>query len=118
MMAEGDGVGAAVLMQLEVDFSVARQAIESKVPNGNRPSASGDLPYDAHARMFELSRVESRNMNHSYIGTEHLLLGIIGEAQAIATLELSNAGVTLEAARREVRMLLGEGFNDAPIGAA
>ena len=109
LIREGEGVAAAVLNNLSVDLEEIQQKIEETVKKGKAAQASGpDLPYTSRAKkVLELAMGEARELNHSYVGTEHLLLGLLREEKGIAAQVLSEAGVNLEAARAETLRLLG-----------
>ena len=108
LIREGEGVAAAVLNNLSVDLEEIQQKIEETVKKGKAAQASGpDLPYTSRAKkVLELAMGEARELNHSYVGTEHLLLGLLREEKGIAAQVLSEAGVNLEAARAETLRLL------------
>ena len=110
IIREGEGVGVAALTNLNIDLGRVRATIESTVKNGNAVRGTGiDIPYTSRAKKaLELAMSEARELNHPYVGTEHLLLGVIGEKKGMGALALSDAGVTLEATRSEVRRLVGE----------
>jgi ATP-dependent Clp protease ATP-binding subunit ClpC len=109
LIREGEGVAAAVLNNLSVDLEEIQQKIEETVKKGKAAQASGpDLPYTSRAKkVLELAMGEARELNHSYVGTEHLLLGLLREEKGIAAQVLTEAGVNLEAARAETLRLLG-----------
>ncbi|MBI3982629.1 MAG: ATP-dependent Clp protease ATP-binding subunit [Gemmatimonadetes bacterium] len=109
LIREGEGVAAAVLTNLNVDLEEIQQKIEETVKKGKAPAAAGpDLPYTSRAKkVLELSMSEARELNHSYVGTEHLLLGLLREEKGIAAQVLTDAGVNLEQARAETLRLLG-----------
>jgi len=109
LIREGEGVAAAVLNNLSVDLEEIQQKIEDTVKKGKAAQASGvDLPYTSRAKkVLELAMGEARELNHSYVGTEHLLLGLLREEKGIAAQVLTDAGVHLEAARAETLRLLG-----------
>ena len=109
LIREGEGVAAAVLNNLSVDLEEIQQKIEDTVKKGKAAQASGpDLPYTSRAKkVLELAMGEARELNHSYVGTEHLLLGLLREEKGIAAQVLTDAGVNLEAARAETLRLLG-----------
>jgi ATP-dependent Clp protease ATP-binding subunit ClpC len=115
LIREGEGVAAAVLTNLNVDLDEIQQKIEETVKKGKAPTASGpDLPYTSRAKkVLELAMSEARELNHSYVGTEHLLLGLLREEKGIAAQVLTDAGVNLEQARAETLRLLG---SDVPSG--
>jgi ATP-dependent Clp protease ATP-binding subunit ClpC len=109
LIREGEGVAAAVLQNLNVDLDEVQQKIEETVKKGKAVQATGpDLPYTSRAKkVLELSMSEARELNHSYVGTEHLLLGLLREEKGIAAQVLTEAGVNLDAARTETLRLLG-----------
>jgi ATP-dependent Clp protease ATP-binding subunit ClpC len=102
-------VAAAVLQHLNVDLDDIQQKIEETVKKGKAAQATGpDLPYTSRAKkVLELAMGEARELGHSYVGTEHLLLGLLREEKGIAAQVLADANVTLEAARAETLRLLG-----------
>ena len=109
LIREGEGVAAAVLTNLNVDLDEIQQKIEETVKKGKAPAAAGpDLPYTSRAKkVLELAMSEARDLNHSYVGTEHLLLGLLREERGIAAQVLTDADVNLEQARAETLRLLG-----------
>src|SRR2546426_124953 len=109
LIREGVGVAAAVLTNLNVDLEEIQQKIEETVKKGKAAAAAGpDLPYTSRAKkVLELAMSEARELNHSYVGTEHLLLGLLREEKGIAAQVLTDAGVNLEQARAETLRLLG-----------
>jgi len=109
LIREGEGVAAAVLQNLSVDLDEIQQKIEETVKKGKAAQATGpDLPYTSRAKkVLELAMGEARELNHSYVGTEHLLLGLLREEKGIAAQVLTDAGVNLDAARSETLRLLG-----------
>jgi ATP-dependent Clp protease ATP-binding subunit ClpC len=110
LIREGEGVAAAVLANLSIELDEIQQKIEESVKKGNKGTqGSGpDLPYTSRAKkVLELAMAEARELNHSYVGTEHLLLGLLREEKGIAANVLSEAGVNLDTARTETLRLLG-----------
>ncbi len=109
LIREGEGVAAAVLQSLNVDLDDIQQKIEDTVKKGKAAQATGpDLPYTSRAKkVLELAMSEARELNHSYVGTEHLLLGLLREEKGIAAQVLTDSGVNLDAARAETLRLLG-----------
>jgi len=116
LIREGEGVAAAVLQNLNVDLEEIQQKIEETVKKGKAAAAAGpDLPYTSRAKkVLELAMTEARELNHSYVGTEHLLLGLLREEKGIAAQVLTDAGVNLEQSRAETLRLLG---SDMPASA-
>jgi len=109
LIREGEGVAAAVLQNLNVDLEDIQTKIEETVKRGKAAQATGpDLPYTSRAKkVLELAMGEARELNHSYVGTEHLLLGLLREEKGIAAQALTDCGVNLDAARTETLRLLG-----------
>jgi len=119
LIREGEGVAAGVLQNLNVDLEDIQQKIEETVKRGKAAAAAGpDLPYTSRAKkVLELAMVEARELNHSYVGTEHLLLGLLREEKGIAAQVLADAGVNLEQSRAETLRILGSDL-PAPSAAA
>src|SRR6476660_2549266 len=117
LIREGEGVAAAVLQNLSVDLDEIQQKIEDTVKKGKAAAATGpDLPYTSRAKkVLELAMAEARDLAHNYVGTEHLLLGLLREEKGIAAQVLTDAGINLDAARAETLRLLG---TDMPQGGA
>src|ERR1043166_8062343 len=120
LIREGEGVAAAVLTNLNVDLDDIQQKIEETVKKGKAAAAPGpDLPYTSRAKkVLELAMTEARELNHSYVGTEHLLLGLLREEKGIAAQVLTDAGVTLEQSRADTLRLLGSDMPQPTQGAA
>jgi ATP-dependent Clp protease ATP-binding subunit ClpC len=116
LIREGEGVAAAVLQNLNVDLEEIQQKIEETVKKGKAAAAAGpDLPYTSRAKkVLELAMTEARELNHSYVGTEHLLLGLLREEKGIAAQVLTDAGVSLEQSRAETLRLLGSDMPSTP----
>ncbi len=109
IVREGGGVAIEVLRSLGADLEALARAIEKVVRAGSASSSPGpDLPYTSRAKMvLELSMKEARALNHSYVGSEHLLLALLAEGKGIAAQVLGEAGVTIDSARSEVVRLIG-----------
>jgi ATP-dependent Clp protease ATP-binding subunit ClpC len=108
LIQEGSGVAADVLKNLDVDPKRIRQEIEKLVSHGTTMVTMGQLPFTPRAKkVLELALEEASNLGHNYIGTEHLLLGLIREQEGIAAQVLQNLNVRLEDVREEVLELLG-----------
>jgi ATP-dependent Clp protease ATP-binding subunit ClpC len=108
LIREGEGVAAAVLTNLAVDLEQVQERVEESVRRGKATIALGELPYTSRAKkVLEFAMAEARELNHSYVGTEHLLLGLLREEKGIAAEVLAQLGVTLDDARRETLKLLG-----------
>lgn len=105
---EHEGVGHRALIKLGISMSKVRAAVEFIIGRGEEPS-TGEIRLTPRAkRVVELAMDEAENLGHSYVGTEHLLLGLLREGEGIAAGVLESFGVTLEKARAEVVKLLSE----------
>ncbi|HRK22194.1 MAG TPA: Clp protease N-terminal domain-containing protein, partial [Fimbriimonadaceae bacterium] len=105
LVRESDSVAARVLEKLGVSLNRIRAEVEKQLPRGDaRPSQDMTLTPRAK-RVIDLAYDEARNLNNNYIGTEHLLLGLIREGDGLAGRVLAKLGVELERARREVMAL-------------
>src|SRR3990167_8564317 len=94
LIKEGEGVAAAVLQNLGLSLDAIRLEIEKLVKPGPATVVSGDIPFTPKAKkVIELAMDEARNLGHNYIGTEHLLLGLIREGEGIAAQVLVNLGL-------------------------
>ncbi|MDH3584446.1 MAG: NDP-hexose 4-ketoreductase, partial [Phycisphaerae bacterium] len=110
LVKEGSGVGANVLKNLDVDLRKVRLEVEKLVKSGPDMVTMGKLPQTPRAKkVVEYAIEEARNLNHNYIGTEHLLLGLLREHDGVAAQVLMNLGLKLEEVREEVLNLLGAG---------
>ena len=108
LIRHDDGAAAAVLQELAVGTEEIRQEIQKIVKEGTPARTTGpDLPYTSRAKkVLELAMSEAREMNHDYVGAEHLLLGLVHEEQGIAAQALRAKGVTLDRARDATRRVL------------
>ena len=108
LVREGEGVAAAVLMGLGLDPAKVRMEVEKLVHPGTGTTVTGDIPFTPKAkRAIELAMDEARELGHNYIGTEHLLLGLIREGEGVASQVLTNLGLSLDKVREEIMQLLG-----------
>ena len=108
LVQEGSGVAANVLKNMGIDLNKIRMEVEKIVKTGPSMVTMGQLPFTPRAKkVLELSMEEAGNLGHNYIGTEHLLLGLIKENEGIAAQVLLNLGVKLEDVREEVLDFLG-----------
>jgi ATP-dependent Clp protease ATP-binding subunit ClpC len=117
LIKEGSGVAANVLKNLDVDLRKIRLEVEKLVQSGPDMVTMGKLPQTPRAKkVIEYSMEEARNLNHNYVGTEHILLGLLREQEGVAAQVLMNLGLKLEEVREEVLNLLGHGL-EGPEGA-
>jgi ATP-dependent Clp protease ATP-binding subunit ClpC len=108
LVKEGSGVGANVLKNLDVDLRKVRLEVEKLVKSGPETVTMGKLPQTPRAKkVIEYAIEEARNLNHNYVGTEHLLLGLLREQDGVAAQVLMNLNIRLEDVREEVLNLLG-----------
>ncbi|MGG3961771.1 ATP-dependent protease ATP-binding subunit ClpC [Geobacillus stearothermophilus] len=106
LIREGEGIAAKALMALGLDPDKIQKEVESLIGRGNEVSHT--LHYTPRAKkVIELSMDEARKLGHSYVGTEHILLGLIREGEGVAARVLNNLGVSLNKARQQVLQLLG-----------
>ncbi|MCK5215326.1 MAG: ATP-dependent Clp protease ATP-binding subunit [Candidatus Omnitrophica bacterium] len=111
LIREGEGVAAAVLQKLGLDLETIRIEVEKLVQPGPQTQVLGDIPFTPRSKKaLELSAEEARALGHNYIGTEHLLLGLVKEGEGMAYRVLLNLGLDLGKLRNEVMELLGSGI--------
>ena len=108
LVRETDGVAARVLSNLSVELSKVRSAVEFIIGRGER-SASGEIGLTPRAKkVIELAVDEARRLNHHYIGTEHLLIGLMREGEGVAAGVLESLGVSLDKVRAETSRILSQ----------
>jgi ATP-dependent Clp protease ATP-binding subunit ClpC len=108
IVREGEGIAAKVLAKLELDFEQIQQAVENMVKSSGGTLTIGEIPFTPRAkRVLELAIEEARLLGHNYVGTEHLLLGLIREGEGVAAQVLAELGVDRKRVREEVLKLLG-----------
>ncbi|PKB73080.1 MAG: NDP-hexose 4-ketoreductase [SAR202 cluster bacterium Io17-Chloro-G7] len=106
LVRETEGVAARVLSSLTVDLSKVRSAVEFIIGRGEKPP-QGEIGLTPRAKkVVELAVDEARRMNHTYIGTEHLLIGLMREGEGVAAGVLESLGVTLDKVRAETHRIL------------
>src|SRR6266699_917016 len=117
LVKEGSGVAANVLKNLDIDLRKIRLEVEKLVQSGPDMVTLGKLPQTPRAKkVIEYSIEEARNLNHNYVGTEHLLLGLLREQEGVAAQVLMNLGLKLEDVREEVLNLLGHNMESSESG--
>ena len=118
LIREGEGVAAAVLEKMGLDLQTIRLEVEKVVQPGPTTQILGDIPFTPRAKKaLELAAEEARALGHNYIGTEHILLGLIREGESVASQVLLNLGLDLDRVRNEVLNVLGAvtpGFGQQP----
>jgi ATP-dependent Clp protease ATP-binding subunit ClpC len=117
LVKEGTGVAANVLKNLDIDLRKIRLEVEKIVQAGPDMVTMGKLPQTPRAKkVIEYSIEEARQLNHNYVGTEHLLLGLLREQEGVAAQVLMNLGLKLEDVRDEVLNLLGHNMESSESG--
>lgn len=113
LVREGSGIAARALQNLGVELPRVRSEVEKIIGKGEKLQVQG-ISYTPRAKkVIELAIEEGQNLGHNYVGTEHLLMGLLREGEGIAAQVLSNLGIDLKKARKEVIQLLG---GDAQLG--
>lgn len=106
LIREGDGIAAKALLGLGLGLEKIQEEVEALIGRGQEQQAS--IAYTPRAKkVIELSMDEARKLSHTYVGTEHMLLGLIREGEGVAARVLNNLGVSLNKARQQVLHLLG-----------
>ncbi len=114
LVREGEGVAARVLENMNVELPKVRTAVEFIIGRGDRPVV-GEVGLTPRAkRVIELAIDEARRLGHNYIGTEHLLLGLVREGEGIAAGVLESLGVNLDKVRHEVIRVLSQSSSAGP----
>lgn len=110
LVREGEGIAARALQMLGVQADKVQQEVERIIGQGQSQGQGqgGQMTYTPRAKkVIELSIDEARKLNHTYVGTEHILLGLIREGEGVAARVLANMGISLNKARQQVLQLLG-----------
>ncbi|GAB6158602.1 ATP-dependent protease ATP-binding subunit ClpC [Desulfotomaculum varum] len=107
LIREGEGIAAKVLAQLNISVDKVKGAVEQMVETGNQPVPADIPPTPRAKRVLELAVEESRRLGHNYVGTEHLLLGLLREGEGVAAQVLTGLGADLERVRQLVTNMLG-----------
>src|SRR5690625_5016320 len=106
LVREGDGIAAKALNALGLESEKIQKEVETLIGRGEE--AVQTIHYTPRAiKVIELSMDEARKLGHSYVGTEHILLGLIREGDGVAARVLNNLGISLNKARQQVLQLLG-----------
>ncbi|MDK1030567.1 MAG: Clp protease N-terminal domain-containing protein, partial [Planctomycetia bacterium] len=119
LVKEGSGVAANVLRSLDVDLKKVRFEVEKLVKSGPDMVTMGKLPHTPRARkVIEYAIEEARHLGHNYVGTEHILLGLLREQDSVAAQVLMNLGLRLDEVRMEVMNILGAAAQEMVEGEA
>ena len=117
LIHEGEGVAAKALESLGISLDAVRQQVEEIIGQGQQ-APSGHIPFTPRAKkVLELSRRESEQLGHNYIGTEHILLGLIREGDGVAAQVLVKLGADLNRVRQQVIQLLHGHPAEEPVSA-
>ena len=112
LVRETEGVAARVLSNLGIELSKVRSAVEFIIGRGEKPVSGENIGLTPRAkRVIELAVDEARRMSHHYIGTEHLLIGLMREGEGVAAGVLESLGVTLDKVRAETQRLLSQSIS-------
>ena len=114
LVLEGTGVAANTLTNLNLDLRTIRQDVEKARQKRSPICSIGILPQTPKVEnVIEYAAREARSLNHNYVGTEHILLGLLREQESVAAEVLMNHGLTLEQARTEIQRLLRQPEQDS-----
>lgn len=117
LVNEGTGVGAHALMKMGINLNTLRGEVEKLMKRGPEGVQMGRLPHTPQAkRVIAYGLEEARGLNHDYVGTEHVLLGLLRESEGVATQVLTNLGISLNDARAAVLDVLGAGPEQGAAG--
>ena len=109
LVGEGHGLAAKALESLGIRLETVRQRVEDIVPAGQVEVRTGHIPFTPRAKkVLELSLSEAKLLGHRYIGTEHILLGLLREGEGVAAQVLTALGVDLDGTRERVVQVLAE----------
>jgi len=107
LIGEGEGVAAQALESLGISLDGVRQQVEQIIGQGQQEPWSGQIPYTPRAKkVLELALREAKQLHHNYIGTEHILLGLLRERDGVAAQTLTALGADLNSVRQQVIQLL------------
>ena len=108
LIRDGDGIAVKALVNLGINLSQLREELESAIRKNDNNLLIGEIPTSPRVdKILKLSSLEARNLSHTYIGTEHLLLGILKEENGTAALILESKSLNVEKIRNEILRLLG-----------
>ena len=115
----GQGVAVNVLQKMGLDLQTVRTAVEKQVGTGPESKPSGNIPFTPRVKkVLALSGKEAKALNHSYVGTEHILLGLLREGEGVAARVLKSLNVDIERCRNEILSELDPNFSGEPEEAA
>ncbi len=113
----GQGVAVSVLQNMGLDLDTVRKEVEKQVGSGPESAVSGNIPYTPRVKkVLSLSNKEAEQLEHSYVGTEHLLLGLLREGEGVAARVLSSLNVDINQTRQEILAEIDPNFNPEDMG--
>src|SRR5215210_1695299 len=113
----GQGVAVNVLQKMGLDLETVRMEVEKQVGTGPDQKMIGNIPYTPRVKkVLALAAKEAKALNHTYVGTEHILLGLLREGDGVAARVLKNMDVDIEQTRQEILKELDPNFNSAEEG--
>src|SRR4051812_35333929 len=112
----GQGVAVNVLQKMGLDLETVRMEVEKQVGSGPDQKMIGNIPYTPRVKkVLALAAKEARSLNHTYVGTEHILLGLLHEGDGVAARVLKNLGVDIDVTRNYILSELDPNFYAAPV---
>src|SRR5690349_3488198 len=113
----GQGVAVSVLQKMGLDLETVRSAVEKQVGTGQETKAQGSIPYTPRVKkVLALAGKEAKTLNHSYVGTEHILLGLLREGEGVAARVLKSLDIDIERTRNEILRELDPQFSGSQSG--
>ena len=113
----GQGVAVNVLQKMSLDLETVRMEVEKQVGSGPETKTPGNIPYTPRVKkVLALAGKEAKALNHSYVGTEHILLGLLREGDGVAARVLKNLEVDIERTRNEILRELDPNFSPGDLG--
>ena len=113
----GQGVAVNVLQKMSMDLETVRMEVEKQVGSGPETQSQGNIPYTPRVKkVLALAGKEAKALNHSYVGTEHILLGLLREGDGVAARVLKNLDVDIERTRNEILRELDPNFSPNDLG--
>jgi ATP-dependent Clp protease ATP-binding subunit ClpC len=115
----GQGVAVSVLQKMGLDLETVRSAVEKQVGTGQETKTQGSIPYTPRVKkVLALAGKEAKTLNHSYVGTEHILLGLLREGEGVAARVLKSLDIDIERTRNEILRELDPQFSSSQSGDA
>ena len=116
LLREGEGLAARILINLGLDLDLLQEEVENILPKGKNILLIGDIPLSENSKkVLKLAQDESRNLGHTYVGTEHLLMGIMSHSSNYVVELLLGEGVDLELIKEEIYNILGESYGSKSV---